>query len=188
MDRFCCMVVVIGAVVLIALGCSEFSRLQTTRSSSTCGMQAQVDAKSAKKAHVTRKPVVVEDFAPVVPDEPSQPFDELVHPSQVKQYAGQPQDDTALQAMFTNTPSENEAEFRTIDPQKAKDSITKKVYDTTAAPEPRFNKQLGVENTMLSIFHRATGSDVPKMAFTEGDICFNSSEMHAAAKARTQSA
>ena len=185
MDRFCCMVVVIGAIVLIALTCSEFSRLHAPRSSSTCGMQARVDASSAKKAHMTKKPVIVEDFAPV-PAEDSEPapFEELVHPSEVKQYTGQPQDDDALQSMFTHTPSDHEAEFKAIDAQKAKESLTRKVYDTTAAPEPRFSKQLGVESTMLSIFHRCNEADKPKMSFNEGDICFNSSEMHAAAKAK----
>lgn len=164
MDRFCTLIVVVGAVVLVVMGYGEIARLRMqTRNlgGGTCGMQARasnesnVPAKSAKRATRAPKVPTEEDasdgeYLSLNDEWPNQTEEEPKH----KELS---QDDKVLSEEFTweaSADDDEKFESMKIDPEKVKASANIKAINPEIVREqPTHSRTVGMKNPMLAIYH-----------------------------------
>lgn len=166
MDRFCTIVIVVGAVILVFMGYSEMNRMNVQRQASgMCGRAAKLttgnEPKSAKAASAKRS------FAPKSADKVLDQTGEFLSlsdtwPNETNSdcaYKPLPQDAKALGVDFTwEAPTEVDQNFDHLkhfaDPDKWKQHAgTRSIRSDTVHEEPTYSKTRGLTNPLSLLYH-----------------------------------
>ena len=160
MDRFCCMIVVIGAIVIISLGCSEYSRLRARPALGTCGaMRSKIDGTSAMKASASIGNGTDDTHASEDPD-------------------------AAGNDLFMNTTSDGDANPKHPDIEEIKKKVTKGLpsANMSESEEPTFAGKKGTESSIMQALKMCGGSKSSQPVFSEDQVCWGANEEYLAAK------
>ena len=195
MDRFCTIIVVIGAVVLLLMGYGEITRLNMyRRGTGTCGMQARAGssgedatARSAKRSGQPNTQMMsqkvndsVGEYLNLVEEWPNETAEDFKHKEL-------PQDEKALGFDFTwEASSEDDKKFDLlkIDPEKVKRTAnTKAINPDVTHEEPTQSRRLGLPNTWLHVYHGSGKNDTVK--FGQSCTWFGGTDAYYAARKKT---
>lgn len=181
MDRFCTLIVVIGAIILIFMGCNEVSRMRVRdRSINTCGMRAATKtsagadddshAKSARKSFA--KPQHANDI--------NNAF-ESTNEVPEKEYIPLTQDDKILKKLFIDTATDEEKlrfdQHKVDKEQVLQKANTRAITRMSHMDVPTHSKRLGMPNPLLTLRDTCNGK---KEEPTFGATCtwFNGTEAY----------
>lgn len=203
MDKFCTIVVVVGAIVLLLMGFGEISRLNTyKRGSSTCGRVASVDepdtpndqdtdkATSAKRSgmgvHTMGGEKVKENVGEYLGLTEQWPYD----PSDDCKHKEMPQDEQSLKMEFTweaNRDDDKKFEDLKVDVERIKRTAnTKALSPDIKTEEPTHTKTLGLNNPLVDIWHGSCGKK-EEIKFGKNCSWFGGTDAYFAARSKTAS-
>lgn len=198
MDKFCTIVVVVGAVILLLMGFGEISRLNTyKRGSNTCGRVANVDASeeddqtkatSAKRANSSATTLGTEktkdnvgEYLGLTEQWPYDPSDDCKHKEM-------PQDEQALKMEFTweaNRDDDRKFEDLKVDVERIKKTAnTKALSPDIKTEEPTHTKTLGLNNPLVDIWHGSCGKK-EEIKFGKACSWFGGTDAYFAARSKT---
>lgn len=201
MDKFCTIVVVVGAVLLLFMGFGEISRLNNfRRGSTTCGRSASIEdnsendtsaaATSAKRSsnslHMLAADKVKDTVGEYLGLTEQWPYD----PSDDSKHKEMPQDEQALKMEFTweaNQDDDRKFEDLKVDVERIKKTAnTKALSPDIMIEEPTHTKTLGLNNPLVDIWHGSFGK---KDAVKFGKSCswFGGTDAYFAARSKTAS-
>lgn len=188
MDKFCTLVIVAGAVVLLFMGYGEMTRLVSQKSQSVCGGSAAPltadRARSAKRSFAASAvSKYAEDAAAQylsLNDEwPNKTADEKTTHQEFKQ------DEASLRPSFGEWMASEEETAKYDSLSINPSAVLSKANQRAIGPEvvqqkPNYTKVLGLKNPMLSIYHNESKKEDVK--FSKNCAMMNMSEAYASAR------
>ena len=194
MDRFCTIVIVIGAIILVFMGYTEMTRLNIQRTNGgMCGRRAQVKSESSQKNAKSAKRSFAKNNNDKVLDQTGE-FLSLSDPwpnetNSDCAYKPLPQDAQALGVDFEwNAPTEVDKNFDHLknfaDPEKWKQHAgIRSIRSDTQHEEPTYTKTRGLTNPLSLLYHGCGKSEEVK--FGQACTWFSGTDQYYNARQKT---
>lgn len=174
MDRFCTMLVIVGAVVLFLIGYGELRHMYPSKSQGTCGAPAAASAKQAiqkaPKAEPSYEALDGEWLAPPPLEKPSSHTNEDLLAEQFGTWDA----DTSESEKF------NAGKVIKVGIKNKTGILPQR--NLTETETPLGTKNIGMPNPMLAIYKNNCGESKNVQFTGESSMCFNATDNYVTAR------